>query len=75
MKTIINITSIISIVFLATMFSAHATSKLERIGEPITITSVDTNTETLLLNDMVVNKSVIYSTWKTKKKFTLKDQA
>lgn len=68
MKTIIKNTAIISVVFLAIMFSAHSSSKLERIGEPLSIKTVDEKLIWQNITSLLVDKNIIYSTFITQKK-------
>lgn len=59
--------AIISLFLISAFCSAHATSKLERIGEPLSIKTVDEKLIWQNITSLLVDKNIIYSTFITKK--------
>lgn len=59
--------AIISLFLISAFCSAHSSSKLERIGEPLSIKTVDEKLVWLNITSLLVDKNIIYSTFITKK--------
>lgn len=60
--------AIISLFLISAFCTAHSSSKLERIGEPLSIKTVDEKLVWLNITSLLVDKNIIYSTFITQKK-------